>query len=290
MIPTKTAGELVIPTLWIWTWGIWWKREIDDTQDEYYIQCISSALDLWYTHIDTAEIYGTWHSEKIIWKAIEAYSRDSLFLTSKVVDYHLWYDDVLKACENSLKRLWTSYLDLYLIHAPSDTIPLWETMRAFNRLVDEKMIRHIWVSNFTVNQIKEAQSHCDYKIANNQIEYSLITRNQWRYAGGIQYMESKIIPYCQQNEIIVTTTRPLERGLLAKPGHVLLDELAKKYDKTQAQIAINWIISQDNLITIPKSSSTHHLSENLWAYWWEMSKEDREKLDKAEFAELPFIS
>ncbi len=92
-------------------------------------------------------------------------------------------------------------------------------------------------------------------------------------------MESKIIPYCQENDIVVIAWCPLARGRLVRSGFKILDELAQKYSRTQAQIAINWLISQKSVVTIPKASNVKHLKENLGAIDWSLDKEDTCRLD-----------
>ncbi len=169
-----------------------------------------------------------------------------------------------------------------MIHKPSLELPIKQTMIALNRLRDEWMIENIWVSNFTVDQFKEAQSYSDSKIVNNQIEYSLLTRNQWKYAWWIKNMESEIIPYCQKEWIFVTAVRPIERGIFATWFQVI-DDLVEKYNKTHAQIAINWLLSKDNLITIPKSSNKERLEENIGAVGRELDAEDVSLLDTTVF-------
>jgi len=283
MIPYKSVSEFTIPALWLWTWLIGWTNTPDYSQDDFWLQWLHDALELWYTHIDTAELYWWWHTEELIWKAIKWRERDSLFLSTKVYSSNLNHDNVLKSCEWSLKRLGVDTIDMYLIHAPNSAIPLNETMKAFNSLVRQGIVKNIWVSNFSIKQLEKAQSYSDYKIVNNQIEYSLITRNQWRYAWWIVNMESEIIPYCQKNGIIVTAERPLERWMLAKKWYPLLDELAKKYNKTHAQISMNWLLSKDTIITIPKSSSYERLKENIWAIWWTMDEADYDRCDATVF-------
>ena len=92
-------------------------------------------------------------------------------------------------------------------------------------------------------------------------------------------MESETLPYCQENGIILMAEKPVERGVLTKPGIPILDEIAEKYGKTQAQVAINWLINQKNVITIPKASNIKHLKENIGALGWKLEPEDVEKLN-----------
>ncbi|PIR03785.1 MAG: aldo/keto reductase [Candidatus Magasanikbacteria bacterium CG11_big_fil_rev_8_21_14_0_20_39_34] len=274
-----TEGQ--IPVLGLGTWLIGGGQEPDYTDDKNAISTIKNAIHLGYTHIDTAEMYGGGHTEELVGKAIQDFSRKEIFVTTKVRNTKLRYNDVLQSVKESLHRLQTNYIDLLLIHAPSNTIPISETLRAFDSLVEAKLVKYIGVSNFQVDQLIEAQQHTKNKIVANQIEYSLLTRNTGRYAEN-KDMETKTIPYCQQNNIIIIAERPIERGLLLK-SHPLLDKLEVKYNKTKAQIAINWLISKQNVVTIPKSTNEKRLMENLGALGWKMDKEDTKLLDEAQF-------
>jgi diketogulonate reductase-like aldo/keto reductase len=270
-----------IPVLGLGTWLIGGGVEADHSKDAKEVEAIRAAVQMGYTHIDTAEMYGAGHTEELVGSAVKGVDRESLFITSKVMDAHLHYDDVIAAAKKSLARLRTSYLDLYLVHKPNPAIPIEETMRAMDYLVEQKLVRFIGVSNFSLELLKEAEGHAENKIAANQIEYSLLTRDTGKY-GNNTGMESRTIPYCQKNGIIVVAERPVERGVLLQPNPVM-DKLAEKYGKTRAQIAINWLISKKNVVTIPKSSSVEHLKENLGALGWRMDDEDERLLDKTRF-------
>lgn len=228
------------------------------------------------SHIDTAEMYGCGHSEELVGEAISGFDRKGLFITTKVSPEYLRYNDLIASAKASLRRLRTEYIDLYLIHMPNPEISVKETMKAFDFLVESGLIRHIGVSNFSVEQMKEAQTHTQEKIVANQIEYNLLATNQGMLTSN---MESKIIPYCQENEIVVIAWCPLARGRLLRPGFKILDELAEKYYRTQAQIAINWSISKKSVVTIPKASNVKHLKENLGAIGWSLDKKDTSRLD-----------
>ena len=277
----KVIGNVKIPVLGLGTWLIGGDTTPDYSEDEQAIQAIKSAIDLGYDHIDTAEYYGNGHCEELVGKAIKDIDRQSLFITSKVWTTNLKYDDVISSAKRSLQRMRTDYIDLYLIHSPSSNIPIKKTMSAFDYLVDNKMVKYIGVSNFKASQLKEAQKYAKHKIVANQIEYSLLTRNIGKYSGN-RDMESKTIPYCQENDIIIMAERPIERGLILK-SHPLLDSLEKKYKKTKAQIAMNWLISKKNVVTIPKSTNLNHLKENLGSIGWQMDKSDIELLDEIKF-------
>ncbi len=265
-----------IPVLGIGTWKMGGGLSADTTHDKECMFAIKIAVRLEMTHIDTAELYGNGHAEELVGEAIQEFEREQLFIATKVKQENLRYDDLISAAKRSLKRLRTGYIDLYLIHGPNPYTPIEETMKAMDYLVENKLTRFIGVSNFSGEQIKEAKKHAENKIVANQIEYNLLTRNRGQFTNS---MESKIIPYCQKNGIIVIAYRPLAKGELAKPGIKLLDELTEKYGKTQAQIALNWLISKPNIVTIPKAVRIEHIKENLGAIGWRLSEEDMRRLD-----------
>jgi diketogulonate reductase-like aldo/keto reductase len=248
----------------------------DRTHDKEAILAIKTAIRLGITHIDTAELYGDGHAEELVGEAIKEFDRKPLFITTKVKWSNLRYEDVISAVKRSLRRLKTDYIDLYLVHTPMRSVPMEETMQAMNYVAENKLTRFIGVSNFSVEQMEEAQQYAKNKVAANQVEYNLLIRNVGQHT---KDMESKIVPYCQRNNIAVIAYRPLANGELAKPGIILLDELAKKYGKTQAQIAINWLISKQNVVTIPKAVKIDHIKENLGAIGWKLSEGDIQRLN-----------
>lgn len=270
------SNTIKIPVIGLGTWTIGGGDEADTTYDKENISAIKTAIKLGITHIDNAEAYAQGHSEELVGRAIVGGDRKSLFITSKVSPEHLSYDNLLASAKGSLQRLNTDYIDLYLIHAPNPDIPIQETMKAMDFLVEQKLVRCIGVSNFSVDQIKEAQKYTKNKIVANQIEYNLLVRDKGRVT---ENMESEIIPYCQENNIFIIAWRPLAKGKLAKPGFKILDELADKYHKTQAQIAINWLISKKGIVVISKSTKVEHLEKNLGAIGWKLRQEDTDRLN-----------
>lgn len=270
--------ETKIPLLGLGTWGMGGKQETETTYDEESIIAIKTAIELGMTHIDTAEMYGRGHTEDLVGQAIRKFNREDLFITTKVLAEHLRYNDVVSSARDSLRRLGTEYIDLYLIHSPNPGIPIRETMKAFDFLVEKGLIRHMGVSNFSVEEMKEAQGWSQNKIVANQIEYNLLVRNRGMLSTD---MESEIIPYCQQNDMLVIAWCPLARGRLLKPGFKILDKLAQKYTRTRAQVALNWLISKNGIIAIPKASNVKHLEENMGAIGWELEQEDIQTLDNA---------
>ncbi len=261
-------GKVKLPIIGIGTWGM--DESFKKTSYNKCIRAIRTSIKLGMTHIDTAETYGNGHSEKIVGESIKGIDRKKLFITTKVNKKHLHYDDVIASAKGSLKRMGIKYIDLYLIHGPNHKIPLEETMKAMDYLIEKKIIRFIGVSNFSVELLKKAQSCTKNKIVANQVEYNLLKR----------LPEKKLLKYCQKNKIILIAYRPLAEGKLAKEGFRFLDELCLKYKKTQAQIAINWIISKKNVVVIPKSNSVTHVKENFRVIGWKLNQRDTTGLDK----------
>ncbi len=252
-----------IPSLGFGTGGIGGFPDPDYSKDELAINAIKTAINLGLWHIDTAEIYGKGHAEELIAKAIKDVDRESIFITSKVSGDNLEYDKVIRAAKASLKRLEVSHIDLYLVHWPNPKVPLSETMRAMEKLVEMGLVRFIGVSNFNVAQIEEARNSLSHEdIVNVQNKYNLLHRE----------FEDNVIPYCQKENITFTAYTPLAKGKLANDD--FLKGIGEKYGKTSVQVALNWIISQKNVIAITRSLNIEHIKENVGAMGWRMSDED----------------
>lgn len=253
------------------TWQIGGRYDHDPTKDEADIKAIQQAIDLGITHIDTAEIYASGYSEIIVGKAIKGYPREKLLIASKVAPEHLSFDDLIKAAKESLERLDTPYMDLYLIHSYNPDIPLKESIRALDSLVEEGLVKNIGVCNFGAKLLEEGQSYSKYKIVTDQVHYNLEFREPER---------SGLLKYCQEEDVLLTAWRPVQKGTIEADGGELLKEIAQKYSKTPVQVAINWLILQESVVTICKTGSAEHLKENLGAIGWELSKEDFNLLDR----------
>lgn len=232
---------------------------------------IRKAFELGGNLVDTAEIYG---SEGVVGEAISGV-RDSIFLATKVSGDHLRHDQVMSACDASLKRLRVSTIDLYQVHWPNRSVPIAETMRALEELVDAGKVRFIGVSNFSRRQCEEAQAAMKkHRIVANQIEYGLHDR----------HIEPDLSFY-RQNKITVIAYSPLGLGKLlsgaSRPDLRVLREVASEAGRTPAQVALNWCLSRPNVITIPKSDRPERVAENCAASGWSLTREQVERLDVA---------
>jgi diketogulonate reductase-like aldo/keto reductase len=268
-----------IAVIGLGTWSIGGGMTPSYSADKQAIEAIRYAVRLGMNHIDTAEIYGGGHAEELVGEAIKEFKRDDVFIASKVWHTNLRYNDVLRACERSLKRLQTSYIDLYYIHWPNPSIPLRETMRALERLHDEGKIRYIGVSNFSASLVEEARSYLSHAdIVADQVEYSLYERS----------IERDLMPYCLREGIAIVAYSPLGQGRLARELREgrsrrvrILMEVAERYSRTPIQVALNWVIWHEHVITIPKSVRREHLEENAGAAGWRLDENDYKLLAEA---------
>lgn len=230
-------------------------------------ESVHDALDIGYRHIDTARMYG---NETQVGQGIRdsGVDRSELFLTSKV-----WYDDlhedeVIRETENSLRELNTDYLDLLLIHWPNEQIPLAETMKAMEKLQDQGKIRHCGVSNFTVALMKQVEK-TGTLIITNQVEYHPLLS------------QDKLLAYIRKkSNLFLTAYCPLAKGELV--NEPVLRDIGNQYGKTPSQVALRWLVEQQDVAAIPKASSHRHRVSNFDIFDFDLSDEDRQAV-----AELP---
>lgn len=253
------------------TWKIGGGMSANRLQDKRSLTALRSALDIGYTHFDTAEMYANGHSEELLGQAVResGIPREDLFIVSKVTPSNLRYKNVLRSCENSLRRLDMDYLDLYLIHWSSSSIPLNESFRALNQLVHERKVRHLGVSNFNVKLMKQAQAESETPIFTNQVPYSIVDRS---------YVRNGVLEYCQGNDILLTAYSPVEEGRL--PVRPVLKTIADAHNATPYQIALAWLVSQPRVITIPMSFNPEHIAENFAAADIELTAKEIAQLNQ----------
>ncbi len=239
------------------------------------VEPLRRGIEIGATLIDTAEVYGT---EDVVAQAVSGI-RDRIFVATKVSGDHLRHDDLIRAAEASLRRLETNVIDLYQVHWPNSRVPIQETMRAMETLVDRGLVRYLGVSNFSLAEMRAAQAAMSkYPIVSNQVLYNLNRRE----------IEWDLLPYCVQNRITIIAYTPLDDGRLTAMPRLRANRrmqalalVAGQVGKTLGQVALNWCTSRPNVIAIPKSNRVSRVVENCQASGWRLTPEQVQYLDAA---------
>ncbi len=246
--------------------GTWFMGE-SSSQQQQEISALKLGIEHGLTLIDTAEMYADGGAEIVVGKAIKGV-RDKIFLVSKVLPSNASYQKTLQACHNSLKRLQTDYLDMYLLHWRG-SVPLTETFDALQTLVEQGKIKRWGVSNFDLDDLLEVESYVDqHQIMTNQVLYNLSRR-------GIEF---DLLPWSRKKSLPIMAYSPIERGRILT--HQALIDMANQYQASPAQIALAWVLQKENVVAIPKASSTTHVIDNIKSLNITLSAEDLIILDK----------
>lgn len=253
-VPKYKGREGVVPKLGLGTFQL----EKEDCK-----QAVSWALEAGYRHLDTARMY---ENEQYVGAGLSesGVDREDVFITTKLQMGELHPEGVKESCTKSLELLDTSYVDLLLIHWPEKNVPLAETMAAMTELKNEGKVKHLGVSNFTVQWLEDACKSCLEPVFCNQIEFHPFLQQQ------------KVLDTCRKHQVAVTAYSPLARGRVMDES--TLKELGEKYSKTPAQITLHWMMQCDDLIAVPKGSSKQHIHENMEIFDFEMDPADLDKV------------
>lgn len=265
-----TINNQILPALGIGTWEIGDDPKLRDEE----IAAIRAGLDAGLSVIDTAEMYGNGRSEELVGEAIKPYQRAKIFLISKVLPQNASRSKMRQSLQNSLQRLQTDYLDLYLYHWRG-MVPLSETVSELQALQNEGLIRSWGVSNFDIDDMQELwQLPEGQNCVVNEDLYNLETR-------GIEY---SLLPWQREHHVPLIAYSPLGRG--PKMGSTMMKneavlQVAEKHEASAYQILLAWVMQQPDVLAIPKSSSSKHLLSNLKALDIELTPEDLQILEKA---------
>ena len=265
-----TINNQVLPALGIGTWEIGDDPKLRDEE----IAAIRAGLDAGLSVIDTAEMYGNGRSEELVGEAIKPYQRAKIFLISKVLPQNASRSKMRQSLQNSLQRLQTDYLDLYLYHWRG-MVPLSATVSELQALQNEGLIRSWGVSNFDIDDMQELwQLPEGQNCVVNEDLYNLETR-------GIEY---SLLPWQREHHVPLIAYSPLGRG--PKMGSTMMKneavlQVAEKHEASTYQILLAWVMQQPDVLAIPKSSSSKHLLSNLKALDIELTPEDLQILEKA---------
>jgi diketogulonate reductase-like aldo/keto reductase len=248
-----------------------WHMEDDDRASA--ITALRLGLDLGMTHVDTAEMYGSGFVETLVGEAI-AGRRGEVFLVSKVVPDHASRTGTIAACEGSLARLGTEWLDCYLLHWPGEH-PLEDTIAAFEQLIREGKILSWGVSNFDVPDLDEVRAIAgDGHLACDQVLYHLRERA----------VEHTVLPWCERHGVALVAYSPLGSGHFPGSrtrGGLLLAKIAAAYGATPRQVALRFLVQRQSVFAIPKSATREHTAENAGAGDLRLSEAEMDLLDEA---------
>jgi len=249
-----------------------WNVPVRGTARDEAIRALRAGIELGMTHIDTAEMYGDGAAESLVGDAIADVPRDRLFLVSKVLPSNASFRGTIRACENSLRRLRTDYLDCYLLHWRGGE-PLAETMRALETLVADGKIRALGVSNFDVADLREAQAALTReRIACNQVLYHL----------GERTIEEHEVPYCREHGIAVVAYTPFGRGDFSDAaGARELERIAVAHGVTAHAVILAFLTRDDGTFAIPKASDLAHVRANAAAGDVRLSAAEIAAIDRA---------
>ncbi|MDG5816116.1 aldo/keto reductase [Chitinispirillales bacterium ANBcel5] len=224
---------------------------------------VMKALEIGYRHIDTAAAYG---NEDQVGKALKksGLKRSDLFITTKIWYDSLKYQDVLKQFDQSMQKLNCEYIDLLLIHWPNETIPLEETLEAFQKLVETAGVRSIGVSNFSLTKLKKAIGLSSLPLCTNQVEFHPFLN------------QKELLKYCKNNGVVLTAYCPIARGHVFKDP--LLQSIAREKQINEAGLSLAYLM-QKGMVVIPKASSASHLLQNYAAKEVSLSTKEIELID-----------
>ncbi|EOT8834040.1 aldo/keto reductase [Escherichia fergusonii] len=252
--------------------GTWYMGE-DAGKRKEEVAALRAGIELGLTLIDTAEMYADGGAEKVVGEALTGL-RDNVFLVSKVYPWNAGGKKAIAACENSLRRLNTEYLDLYLLHW-SGSFTFEETVDAMEMLIAQGKIRRWGVSNLDYADMQALwQITGGKQCATNQVLYHLGSR-------GIEY---DLLPWCQQQHMPVMAYSPLAQAGRLRNGlfhHPVVIDIAHRHNATAAQILLAWVISHQGVMAIPKAATVDHVKQNAAALDLALSSEELALLDKA---------
>ncbi len=251
-LPLASSGS--IPMRGYGTWSL---------QNDEGQRVIESALEVGYRHLDTADGYDT-HRE--VGRAIRqsGIARDQLFVTTKVGRDHIGYSDIIDVCHRSLEELQLDYLDLYLVHWPNNDIPMEETFRGMQKLLDEGLIRNCGVSNFTTSRLEKAVAVSSAPIAVNQVEYHP------------HLNQRELHDCCRRHGIVLAAFSPLVQPKVREDGR--LQAIGGHYGKSGAQVILRWLFER-GIVAITRGGSRAHQEENFDVLDFELSHFDFDSVD-----------
>ncbi len=249
-------SDITLPKIGFGTW--------QNTAPSQCATSVSEAISSGYRFIDTAQIY---RNEQYVGKGIaqSGIPREELIVATKVWNANLSHEKVLTSTEESLKKLGLESIDILYVHWPAGAYHAEDTLSAFSELVDQRKVTHIAVSNFTIELLEEALDICDKPIIANQVEMHPLLK------------QKEMVEFLQNHNMYLVAYSPLTRGYVFKIPE--LTGIAQKHEVTEAQVSLAWLMNYQNVVPIPKATSTEHIRDNFSALQLALDQEDREKIE-----------
>jgi diketogulonate reductase-like aldo/keto reductase len=215
------------------------------------IEAIRYSISKGQNHIDCAELYGGFYTDEVIGQAIAGAPREDLYIADKLWKPSVGRGMVRPTVEKMLKKLGTNYLDLLYIHWPFDDAPWREAIPQIDKLIDEGLVRHFGVSNFTLNNMQEALSLAEHQITANQMNYNVLYKREVNQA---------FQGFCKRHTIQIVAYQPVKRGEVLQ--NTTIQKIAQSHAASPAQVALAWLIARGAL-PIPKATNKAHIDDNL---------------------------
>ncbi len=230
------------------------------------IEALRYSIANGQNHIDTAELYGAFHTDEVVGKAIEGLSREDLYIADKLWRTSLGTGLVRPTVDKMLQKLGTEYLDMLYIHAPFEGVDWQEAILQIDALIDEGIVRDFGVSNFSVRDMEEVRKIARHPIVANQMNYNVLYKDE---------VNEEFKAYCEENHIQIIAYQPVKRQAVMED--TTIQSIAKNHNVTPAQIAIAWLLTQ-NALPIPKAINMKHIDENINSVAIELSEHEQEIL------------
>jgi diketogulonate reductase-like aldo/keto reductase len=233
---------------------------------------MEDAINAGFRWIRTAQNYAEGYCHLLVGKAIKSFNRKSLFLSEAInQNFALTKQQMIDEAKKSLERLGTDYFDLYMIGAINPEVPVSEIADGLMYLLENKITKYIGVSNYRLEELKFINGYTGGKIVCDEMHFNLVIREP---------VVVGVYDYCKQNGILLSAYRPLQLGQLSKPGISLVDEVAKKYGRSQSQVALRWLVQKEGVMAVVKAFDTKHIKENVEVFDFSLAPEDMDRLDK----------
>ena len=232
------------------------------------IEAIRYSISKGQNHIDCAELYGAFHTDEVVGKAIAGLKREDLYIADKLWKTSVDTGLVRATVEQMLKKLGTDYLDMLYIHAPWDDVGWQEAIPQIDELIDEGIVRDFGVSNFTIDDMEATRKIAKHPIVANQMNYNVLYKDE---------VSKEFQDYCREAAIQIVAYQPVKRQEVLT--NKTIQDIAKAHGATPAQVALAWLLEQDAL-PIPKAINKSHIDENVDAVSVVLSEQELELLNK----------